>query len=237
MESSITIKVIIGFVTLLIVVRLLGKKELSQLTPIDLVYLLVLGGLLEESIYDDKVPFWEVLYTAFLWAILVFLFDLCIRKFEVLRPLLKGRPSIIIRNGELDIKELKKNKIESEQLRSMLRQQGVFSLMDVKYAVLEPGGQISIMENERNAPITPDILNIAISDYDTFSYLLVDEGKIEKNSLSLLNVDEKWVRDKLKENGYDDIKNIYYAEWSEQNGFIIKEYKEKHERKSRSDNT
>ncbi|MEI3605634.1 DUF421 domain-containing protein [Pseudogracilibacillus sp. SE30717A] len=210
MESSITIKIIIGFITLLIVVRLLGKKELSQLTPIDLVYLLVLGGLLEESIYDDKVPFWEVLYTAFLWAILVFLFDLCIRKVDLLRPLLKGRPSIIIRNGELDINELKKNKIESEQLRSMLRQQGIFSLHDVKYAILEPGGQISVMES---------------SNSDSFSYLLVDEGKIEKNSLSLLNIDEKWVKEEIRKAGYSTIKNIFYAEWSKQYGLIIKEYK------------
>jgi uncharacterized membrane protein YcaP (DUF421 family) len=200
---------------------LLGKKELSQITPIDFVYLLVLGGLLEESVYDDMVSVWQVLYAIGLWAILIFIVEIVIRKFEMLRPVLKGVPSIIITDGKLDTKALRKNKLESEQLRSMLRLQGIFSLKEVKYAILEPNGQLSIMKHEASTPVTANMLSIK-PDETSLTYLLVDEGKIEKKTLTEIGKDENWLRTQLDEKGYQDLSNIYYAEWSEMNGFVVR---------------
>lgn len=212
MENSIILKMIIGFFTLLMVVRLLGKKELSQLTPVDLIYLLVLGGLLEGSIYDENVPFWEVPYAAFLWAGLIYIFDFIIRKFDSLRPLLKGKPTVLIRNGKLDVEALRKTKFESEQLRSLLRQQGVFTLTEVKYAVLEPSGDLSVMQK----PST--------EKKDPFSYLIVDEGLLIRDTLAELGVDEHWVRTQLEAEGYTKLEQVFYAEWSEENGFFVVTY-------------
>lgn len=212
MESSIILKMIVGFLTLLVVVRLLGKKELSQLTPVDLIYLLVLGGLLEESIYDEGVPFWKVPYAAFLWAGLIFLFDLIIRKFDWLRPVLKGKPTVLVRDGELDVEALRKTKFEAEQLRSLLRMQGIFTLTEVKYAVLEPSGDLSVMQK------------LSAEKKDSFSYLLVDEGRIIRDALDELDVDEQWVRTQLEAEGYPNLKQVFYAEWSEENGFCVVGY-------------
>lgn len=220
-ETSITIKVICGLLALLLVVRLLGKKELSQITPFDLVYLLVLGGLLEESIYDDLVTVWEVLYAIALWATLIFIIELIVRRFDKLRTVIKGEPSIIIKDGELDVKALKKNKLESEQLRTMLRQQGLFSLQDVKYAVLEPSGQLSILKDELSSPVTANMLSINPKKA-TITHLLVDEGRIEKKALNHIQKDEKWLQTQLAENGYKDLSKIYYAEWSKVDGFVVR---------------
>lgn len=220
-ETSITIKVISGLLALLLVVRMLGKKELSQITPFDLVYLLVLGGLLEESIYDDLVTVWEVLYAIALWAVLIFVIELIVRRFDNMRNVIKGEPSIIIKDGELDVKTLKKNKLESEQLRTMLRQQGIFSLQEVKYAVLEPSGQLSVLKNELSSPVTAEMLSINPKE-TTFSYLLIDEGSIEKKALKYIQKDEEWLRAQLAERGYKDLSQIYYAEWSSVDGFVVR---------------
>ncbi|RHW29722.1 DUF421 domain-containing protein [Oceanobacillus profundus] len=221
METSISIKVICGLLALLLVVRLLGKKELSQITPFDLVYLLVLGGLLEESIYDDLVTVWQVLYAIGLWAALIYIIELIVRRFDRMRTVIKGEPSIIIKDGELDVKTLKKNKLESEQLRTMLRQQGIFSLQEVKYAVLEPSGQLSVLKNELSSPVTAEMLSIKPKKA-TLTHLLVDEGRIEKKALKNIQKDERWLRAQLAEKGYKDLSKIYYAEWSSANGIVVR---------------
>ncbi|WP_349773841.1 DUF421 domain-containing protein [Oceanobacillus profundus] len=214
-------KVICGLLALLLVVRLLGKKELSQITPFDLVYLLVLGGLLEESIYDDLVTVWQVLYAIGLWAALIYIIELIVRRFDRMRTVIKGEPSIIIKDGELDVKTLKKNKLESEQLRTMLRQQGIFSLQEVKYAVLEPSGQLSVLKNELSSPVTAEMLSIKPKKA-TLTHLLVDEGRIEKKALKNIQKDERWLRAQLAEKGYKDLSKIYYAEWSSANGIVVR---------------
>lgn len=214
MITAITIKIIAGFIALMVVIRFIGKKELSEVTPFDFVFIVILGGTLEEGVYDEKVNIWHVLYTIGLWTALYLLTDFLVRKFERLRPIIKGEPSFLVNNGRLDIKELAKNKMESEQLRSLLRMQGVFSISEVKYALLEPGGQISVLKKESPEEETGDVL----------THLIIDEGQIEERILAQIGKDKKWIIHQLKEEGYEDIKKIYYAEWSEENGLYVQTY-------------
>lgn len=221
METAMTVKLIAGLLALLIVIRLLGKKELSQITPFDFVYILILGGLVEESIYDDLVTVWEVLYMIALWAVLIYSIEKIVQKFDKTRPIIKGEPSVIIKNGELDLKALKENNLESEQLRTMLRQKGIFAIKDVKFAILETSGQLSVLHNELASPVTPDMLSIE-PDPVSISHLVVDEGVIENRILKNIDKDEDWVREELAKLGYEDVSKIYYAEWSETDGFTIR---------------
>lgn len=223
MTTSITLKIIVGLLALLVVIRLLGKKELAQLTPFDFVYLLILGGLVDSTIYDDSVTVWELLYAVVLWAVLIYIIEMIVRKFDWIRPIIKGEPSIIINDGQLDLKMLKKNNLEFEQLRTMMRQQGIFSIKDVKYAILEPSGQLSVMESDLSKPVTAEMLDIDPGS-DTLSHLVVDEGRIEKRVLKLIGKDQNWLLDQLNKHGYNDVKKIYYAEWSEEHGLIVKCY-------------
>lgn len=221
MATSMTIKIICGLLALLIVVRLLGKKELSQITPFDFVYILVLGGLLEESVYDDKVTVWQVLAAIALWSLLIYSIEKIVQKFDITRQAVKGEPTVIIHDGELDIKALKKNKLESEQLRTMLRQQGIFSINEVKYGILEPSGQLSVLEYERSVPVTAEMLSIQPKEA-ALSYLVIDEGKIVGTILEKIGKSETWLKSELAKLGYTEISKIYYAEWSKNDGFTIR---------------
>lgn len=221
MATSMTVKIIVGLVALLIVIRLLGKKELAQITPFDFVYILVLGGLLEESVYDDMVTVWQVLYAIGLWAVLIYLIEKIVQRFDKTRPAIKGEPSVIINNGELDLKQMKDNKLESEQLRTLLRQKGIFSIREVKYAILEPSGQLSVMQQEKASPVTAEMLSIQPKE-NTLAHLLVDEGRIEDKILKNIGKDEDWLKQELAKLGYRDISKLYYVEWSETDGFTIR---------------
>ncbi|WP_071459649.1 DUF421 domain-containing protein [Bacillus massilinigeriensis] len=223
MYLSIALKLVLGLVSLLFVIRLMGKKELAQVTPFDFVYAIILGGILEEAIFDHKVTIGHLLYTFALWAFLIFIVEYTVQRFDKTRPLIKGEPETLIADGEINLDVLKKEKMEMEQLRSMLRQNGVFSVQEVKYAFLEPSGHLSVMASPASSPVTPNQLGIDTPKISP-SYMLVDEGKVLEKALKSMGKNVDWLEASLAEMGYENIHEIYYAEWSLQNGFYVKCY-------------
>ncbi|WP_286230836.1 DUF421 domain-containing protein [Neobacillus mesonae] len=223
MYGMIALKLIIGLITLVVIVRLIGKKELAQITPLDFVYAVILGGILEESIFDDKVTVGHFIFALAIWALAIFLFERIMQRFEKFRVLIMGEPCLVIRDGELDVKAFEKSKLEPEQLRTLLRQQGIFSLKEVKYAYLETSGNLSVMKYPEFDPVTPAQLKVE-ADSNEPSILLVDEGRIEEKGLRMIDKDEDWLRESLKKEGYGSIEEIYCAEWTEREGFFIQKY-------------
>lgn len=207
---SIVSKLLIGLVSLMIVVRVLGRKSLAQITPYDFVYTLVLGGILEESLYDDQVTIWHLILGIGLWGVLIFSLEFISTKNERLNKLFKGEPSVIVYNGKLVKSSLQRNKMEMEQLRSLLRVQGCYSLKNAQHMIMETGGQVSLTTYDQND--------------QTLTLLLVDEGQIETNVIENHNLDAKWLTDEMTALGHHSISEIIYAEWSEENGFYVVTY-------------
>ena len=85
-------KLAVGILMLIFILRLLGKKELAQITPYDVVYLLVFGGILEESLYDKKITLLHFIFSISVWAVMIYLIERLAMKFNVFRKLLKGSP-------------------------------------------------------------------------------------------------------------------------------------------------
>ncbi|MEK3889218.1 DUF421 domain-containing protein [Bacillus sp. FSL K6-3431] len=216
-------KLVLGLLALLVVTRLLGKKEMAQITPFDFVYALVLGGLLEESLYDQKITIWNFLFAVAVWAILIYIIEVIAIKNNRIKKILKGEPSVIIKNGQLDINAMKKNHLEMEQLLTMLRQQGVFSLREVRDLYLEPSGNISMLKYSSSEPPTADMLHMEVND-ESPSILLIDEGRIKKEILQFAGKTPKWLQGELKKEGFPVIDEIFFAEWSATDGFYIKTY-------------
>ncbi|MBZ1528162.1 DUF421 domain-containing protein [Leuconostoc mesenteroides] len=207
MLFSIALKLIVGLLGLLVVVRLLGKKAISEITPFDLIYTLVLGGILEESIYDDKVNIGHLLFALFLWATMIYIIELVVQKNEKINRWLKGEPAVLIRDGVLNLKEISGNHIEMEQLRTMLRQQQCFSLENAKHTVLENAGQISVLKKSEEDKV--------------MSLMLVDQGRIQYRVLQTHELEKSWLMENLEKEGYTMLRDILYVEWSEEKGFYI----------------
>lgn len=212
MFLMISLKLLFGFIGLVIVMRIVGKKALSDLTPFDILYSLVLGGILEESIYDNNVHIFHLLFALAIWGAIIYTMEVLLQRNERATMQTKGHPSVLVYKGQLNLQEMTDNHIEMEQLRSLLRSQGYFSLAQVEYAVLEMNGQLTIIEN-------PDANSV-------FTYLLVDEGKMKERALETIEKDKKWLQKELGELGYLKVEKIVYAEWSEEEGFLCKTYEE-----------
>lgn len=204
---SVVSKLILGLIALLIVVRVLGRKSLAQMTPYDFVYTLVLGGVLEESLYDDQVNLFHLVLGVSLWGLLIFTLEFISTKSDRLNKLFKGEPSVIVYNGQLVRPALKRNKLEMEQLRALLRTSGCYSLQNAQHMIMETGGQISLTTFD--------------SQDETLSLLLIDEGHIEEKVLENHHLDKHWLTQELKQLGYRDIEQIVYAEWAKEKGFYV----------------
>lgn len=229
MYLSITIKLIIGLIALLVVIRLLGKKTLSEITPFDIVYLILLGSFLEEGIYDDKVSLLHILYSVALWGVLVFLIEVLAARVDWVRRLMKGETANLIENGRINQERLKQAHMEMEQLRILMREKGYFSLSEIEFATLETNGGLSILPKAKAEPVTPDMLNIHPEE-NAPTYMLIDEGKVEKKELAIAGKDKHWLLKEIQKEGYEKPEGIFYAEWSEKNGLLIYPYDNEGER-------
>jgi uncharacterized membrane protein YcaP (DUF421 family) len=218
-------KLLIGFVALMTVLRMLGKKQLSQMTPYDIVNLLVFGGILEESIFDEKVSIFMLLFGIAVWAIVIYAIEKLVTKSNKLRILLKGEPDKIIANGKLNKKLIDKNQLEMEQLRTMLRIHGIFSLKEVRDLYIEPGGEITINQYAKYKPVTNEDMELKIDEEEP-TILIVDEGQVKEDALDAIGKSEQWLRSELDQLGYGNLKELLYCEWSSTEGFFIKTYKE-----------
>ncbi|MDI2589344.1 DUF421 domain-containing protein [Psychrobacillus sp. NEAU-3TGS] len=217
------VKLTVGLAALMIVIRLLGKKELAQLTPYDFIYTLVLGGILEESLFDEKIKITHFLFAIALWAVLIFLIEKAAKQWNPVRILLKGEPAQLISNGELDMKKFNKHNLEMEQLRSALRKQGVFSLREVRDLFLEPGGDVTINKYADYEAVKNGDIQTEASDQEPTS-LLIDEGEVKDDILTTVGKDRTWLITNLSEQGYTNLKNIAYCDWSETEGFFVRLY-------------
>ena len=220
---QIALKLVIGLIGLIVITRLLGKKEMSQVTPFDFIYALVLGGILEEGIYDKKVSIWQILFAIGVWGLSIYAIEVYSQKRDGMKNLIKGKPAIIIRNGKLDYRQMKKNHLDIEQVRTMLRKQGVFTLREVRDLYLEPGGDISIKLHTKAGNLTPDMLGLSPDDQAP-SILVIEEGKIQEDELHSVQRSKEWLLQELQKKNHQTPENILYGEWSETDGFYIETY-------------
>ncbi|WKA56592.1 DUF421 domain-containing protein [Planococcus shixiaomingii] len=211
MYVDIALKLLIGIVFLFIIIRLIGKKAVAELTPFDLIYFLILGGLMETTIFDSTISIWQMLFALALWGATIYVIQLFIKKTLYVSKALQGEPSILIDEGKINRKELQKNHIDLEQLRALLRQQGCFTLRDVNYAILEIDGNISLIRKDQE---------------EIPSVLLVDEGRIDETTLASIGKDREWLITNLQQLGFESVEEIFYCEWLPGEGLHIEAYQE-----------
>ncbi|MDD9313138.1 DUF421 domain-containing protein [Cytobacillus firmus] len=216
----LTIKVIVGFVTLFFIIIITGRTSISQLTPFHLVFVLVLGDFLGNTIYENKVGIFHFLYAIGLWTLLMLGIEFLTLKNKSTRSLLLGDPNIIIRDGVMDRKLLKKNRLDVNQVLSILRQNQVFSVREVKYGILEANGQISILLQSKYQKPDKQDLSLLESPVYLPTALIID-GEVLRDNLHELGFDQQWLDNQLTTNGYDNVKRILYADWRENEGIHI----------------
>lgn len=220
----IAIELVVGFAVLLSLTKLFGKTQISQLTPFDFISALVLGELVGNAIYDKKVHPGMIIFATIVWGLLIIITEWITQKFRKTRGFLEGKPSILVRQGKIDRKELKKNKVDIDQLQSMLRKKNVFSIREVEYVILESNGEISVLKKPEFA--TPSTQDLSLPLKPVYlTYPIISDGVLDKNNLKEAGFDENWLTKQLKANQVSKVEDVLFAEWNASKGFYLQKNK------------
>lgn len=215
MEEYYTIifRTLFLYVLVLLIFRVMGKREIGELSILDLVVFIMIGELAVVSIINPEDPLMHSVFGMFLLMIIQVSFALLSLKSKKFRDLIEGKPVIIINRGKIDENVMRSQRYNFDDLLLQLREKNISNIADVEFAILEPSGKLSVFEkvNNKKGDITIP---------------LVLDGEIQEINLDLINKTNLWLRQELKKKGYTNIKNISFCSY--QNGsFYIDEKDEK----------
>lgn len=203
---------IFGLVALFIFTKVLGKTHISQLTPFDFVAAVVLGELVGNALFDEKAGIIDIGYVIILWGTLLYSIEMIAQKFKGSRFYLEGKPSIIIQKGNIIYEEMRKNNLDLNELQQLLRMKDVFSVQEVEYAILETNGQLSVLKKAPYQNPTNEDLNIQVEN-PILATTIIADGEIIKDNLAEANLSEEWLLEELKRQNFNNVKEVFYAEW------------------------
>jgi len=209
-----------GLLALLLSTSIIGKIQLGQATPFHFISALVLGELLGNAVYDKEVALLYILFSIALWTALMYIIEITTQKLRRTRGFFEGKPSIIIQNGNINFQELKKNKLDLNEILRMLREKDIFSVRQVEYGILESSGTISVLKKWAHENPTNQDLNLAPKPvYLPIS--LIADGEVLTDNLKTLGYDEKWLANELRIKGVNNIKEVFYADWKQEEGLHV----------------
>lgn len=203
---TLIIRTIFSYVFLLIILKVMGKRELSQVSIFDVVIFLIMSELFSLALNDPDASILHFIIPVIVIAILELISSLLSLKIIKIRKFLEGKISFIIYKGEIDFKTMKKNRYNIPDLMLQLRNKDIQSPIEVEYAILEGNGNLNIIKKQDLIVEYPDPLII--------------DGKINYDALKKLNLDETFIYSLLAKNGYTSPQQIFFGQLLT-NGFFI----------------
>ena len=205
---------------LFVMAKLLGKKQIAQLDVIDYMLGIAVGSIAANMATDmSGTPFWHYLLAMTFFFVLNLLIMFFERKGRFFKKFLKGEPLMIIYEGKINYKSLKKSKMDINDLISKSRTKGYFDLTDIEYAVFENSGDLSIMPKGAKKPPVIEDIGVDVKQ-PTLPYYLVDDGHITYSSLRTLGKDKNWLYKKLNIDCKKQLKNIILAVYDKQKDIV-----------------
>lgn len=198
--ATILIRTVIIYVLLIVTMRIMGKRQLGELEISELVTTLLISEIASLPIADHSIPLTHALIPLITILTLEVILSMILLKFPKLKSLASARPTVLIRHGTLDQKEMGRIRISLDELISEIRQSGACSPDEVDYAILEQNGKISIiLKREACAPTFAD-LNMKPKETGIM-HTLIEDGHINDYNLKLLKRDRAWLQDYLQKKG------------------------------------
>jgi uncharacterized membrane protein YcaP (DUF421 family) len=224
--ALILIRSIIAFLLLLFLTRIMGKKQLSQLTFFDYVVGITIGSIAATMSVDKNIQISNGVVSLAIWGIFPIILGLLGMKSRKFQQLTDGRPSILIKSGEVLEDSMKKNQITIDELMMMLRENSVFKVDDVEIAILETNGELSVMKKTELDPITPRLLGMKVKAEHAPSLLIVDGHILHKN-LSTLGYSEEWLLKEIKKQGAQSLNDTFLAQVDSSGKLYVDVYEDK----------
>ncbi|MBF1259417.1 MAG: DUF421 domain-containing protein [Lautropia mirabilis] len=208
--AIVAVKLILGLLALVLVINLTGKGNLAPASASDQVQNYVLGGIVGGVIYNDdiSIPVFIVILT--IWFAAVLSLRWLKKHNNLVKQLVDGKPVTLISRGKIDVKVARKAGLSANDLSFKLRMQGIYSVKEIKQAILEQDGQLIITSFGEENP----------------KYPLITDGSIQESTLEMIDKDEAWLKAELKKLGIEDASDVFLAEY-DSGKISITKYEEK----------
>ncbi|NLI70898.1 MAG: DUF421 domain-containing protein [Firmicutes bacterium] len=218
------IRTLILFTLVIVVIRVMGKRQVGEFQPYELAILIMISALAAIPMEDIAIPLSNTIIPILLLFSIQIILSLIALKNEKIRALLDGRPSIVIENGRIVEAELKKLRVNINDMLELIRLSGYPSLNDIEFAILETNGKLSVLPKSQHRPVTPEDLNIE-TQYEGLPYPLVADGNINYEMLTKVKLNETWLKEELSKLGYLNINDVFLASLGT-NGELVVQRKE-----------
>ena len=196
---DVALKLLLGFLALILVINLTGKGNLAPASASDQVQNYVLGGIVGGVIYNPDITIPEFMLILVIWFMLVLSLRWLKKHNNLVKRWVDGKPVLLVSKGQIDVKAMKQVGLSAHDLSFKLRMQGIYIIKDVKQAILEQDGQIIITSFGETNP----------------KYPLITDGVIQQTTLEMIDKDEDWLLAELKSQGIEDVSKIFLAEYND----------------------
>lgn len=207
---SIVPRSIFSLITLFLVTRLIGKKQVSELSLFDYVIGISIGNFTAEMTMNLDGQYLNGVVAIIVFGFVSYLVSIVTMKSITLRRIIIGTPTLIVQNGKLIEKNLRAVKIDVNDFLEQCRSNGYFDIQEIEYAIMEANGKISILPKPEYKPVTPNDMQLKVSKQGLCANIVID-GKLMKKNIENMHKTEDWVLHELKLKGYKEFDDILLA--------------------------
>ena len=201
---SITLKLVTGMIGILAFLRITGKAQMAQITPLDTVSAFVIGALVGGVLYNPDMSMLHIIFALIVWTGFNMLVRFAMRS-AYMRHLIKGKSDFLVKKGIINFGNFKRNSLEMEQFRMLLRQKGIFSMFDVEDVLFETNGAVTVLPTGKTAD----------------SFLIVNNGEFVKSGLAGSEKSKEWALYHIKRNGFNSPSELFCMEWTPNKGIYF----------------
>ena len=195
--ATIAIRLALGLLSLVFVINITGKGNLAPNSAVDQIQNFVLGGIIGGVIYNSSITIIQYITILIIWTILVLLLKWLKTNISFMNKLIDGEPTVIIKNGKIDPDACRSKGLAAAEVALKLRAQGIFQLKDVRRAVIEQNGQLIVVRMGDENP----------------KYPVITDGVVQVDILESIGKTEEWLMEELKQEGFEEVSNIFIAEY------------------------
>lgn len=190
-------RAIVLYLIVLVVMRLMGKREIGQLQPFELAISIMIADLASIPMTEIGIPIFNGIVPILGLLVMHLIISLINLKSLKAREIICGKPSILIYRGKINEKELKKERFTINELEERLRGNNVVNLGDVEYAILETSGQVTVIQKPEKRNTIPEDFNI-VPEYEGIPYDLVVDGKVMNKNLKAIGKNYNWLKKQVE---------------------------------------
>ncbi|MCA1056282.1 DUF421 domain-containing protein [Rossellomorea aquimaris] len=194
----IILRTVFLYLTIIFIFRIMGKREIGELSILDLVVFIMIAEMAVLAIEEPTDPIIHTILPMSVMVIVQFITAWFSLRSKSFREFVDGKPTVLIHNGKIDEKEMKRQRYNYDDLLLQLREKDVFNIADVEFAVLEPSGSLSVLKKEKKST-------------GSLTLPLILDGQVQSTHLEMMGKTSFWLRKELRQRGYKELSEISFC--------------------------